>query len=92
MKRLIAMILAAMLSISGTLTAFAEDANNNQPTQMGSRPPEMPEGGMPGGIPPDGEHGGLFPSHGEPGRRDHQPVGTRQDRKRRRPEKDLPDL
>ena len=75
MKRLIAIILAAMLSISGTLTAFAEDTNNNQPTQMGSRPPEMPEGsfpgdpggtlpempegGMPGGMPPDGVPGGF---------------------------------
>ncbi len=75
MKRLIAMVLAAMLSISGTLTAFAEDANNNQPTQMGIRPPEMPEGGFPGDsggtppempeggmlgdMPPDGEHGGF---------------------------------
>ena len=75
MKRVLAILLAGMLAACGTLTAFAEDSNENQSNPMGSRapeppeggfpggpggtPPEMPEGGMPGGTPPDGEHGGF---------------------------------
>ena len=59
MKKLLAMMLAAMLVLCSFLAAFAEGP--------GSRPPQMPEGGFsgggPGGTPPDKPDGG----HGGPG-------------------------
>ena len=70
-------MLAAMFLLCSSLAAFAEDTNSraNQPPQMGDgapegTPPEMPEGGFPGGpggpggTPPEkpdgqpGDHGG----------------------------------
>ena len=59
MKKSLVIMLAVMLALCSTLTAFAEepDNNTNQPPQMGDgafdgTPPEMPEGGFPGGTPP----------------------------------------
>ena len=57
MKRMLALMLAVMLVTCSAMTAFAEDANTNQPPQMSSgapegTSPESPEGGFPGG--PDG--------------------------------------
>ena len=82
MKRFLAIMLAMMLILCGSLTAFAEgaDSSANQPPEMGDRapegqPPEMPEGGFPGrpgGTPPekpDGQPGGPggTPPDGMPG-------------------------
>ena len=80
MKRYLAIILAAMLVLCSSLTAFAEnaDTNTSQPPQMGDgvtegMPPEMPEGGFPrgpGGTPPekpDGQPGGPGRPGGAPG-------------------------
>ena len=71
MKRFLAIMLAAMFLLCSSLAAYAEDTNSNtnhQP-QMGGEapegmPPEMPEGGFPGGPggtppeKPDGRPGG----------------------------------
>lgn len=69
MKRFLAIMLAAMLVLCGSLTAFAEDTNSNtnQPPQMGDgapegTPPEKPDGqpggpGGPGGAPGDAPGG-----------------------------------
>ena len=80
MKRFLAIMLAAMLVLCSSLTAFAEDtdSNANQPPQMGDRapegqPPEPPEGGFPGGPgstppeKPDGQPGGPGGPDGAPG-------------------------
>lgn len=77
MKRFLAIILAAMLVLCSSLTAFAEDtdSNSNQPPQMGDgvpegTPPEMPEGrftGGPGGTPPEMPEGGFPGGPGGPG-------------------------
>ncbi len=70
MKKFLAIILAAMLVLCSSLTAFAEDTGSpGQMPEMGDRapegkPPELPEGGLsgnPGGTPPekpDGHPGG----------------------------------
>jgi len=82
MKRFLAIMLAAMFLLCSSLAAYAEDTNSNtnhQP-QMGGEapegmPPEMPEGGFPGGpggTPPektDGRPGGHGVAPGNaPGR------------------------
>ena len=77
MKRFFAVILALMLAVCGVFTAFAEDGKPGQPPQTGGEdpqgtPPEMPEGGFPGGpggMPPekpDGQPGGPGGSGGMP--------------------------
>ncbi|MBQ6960285.1 MAG: hypothetical protein IJP78_04830 [Clostridia bacterium] len=85
MKRFLAIMLAAMFLLCSSLAAFAEDTNSNtnHPSQMGGEapegmPPEMPEGGFPGGpggTPPektDGQPGGPGRPGGAPG---HAPGG-----------------
>ena len=82
MKRFLAIMLAAMFLLCSSLAAYAEDTNSNtnhQP-QMGGEapegmPPEMPEGGFPGGPggtspeKPDGRPGGHGVTPGNaPGR------------------------
>ena len=77
-----------MLVLCSSLTAFAEDAdsNTNQPPQMGDgapegTPPEMPEGGFPGGpgmgTPPEMPEGGFpgGPGGTPPEKPDGQPGG-----------------
>ena len=77
-------MLAVMLILCSSLAAFAEDtdSNTNQP-QMGDgapegAPPEMPEGGFPGGpgmgTPPEMPEGG-FPGGTPPEKPDGQPGG-----------------
>ena len=82
MKRFLAVMLAAILVLCISLAAFAEDTNSNtnHPPQMGGEapegmPPEMPEGGFPGGPgstppeKPDGQPGGPGGAPGNaPGR------------------------
>ena len=67
MKRIFAMILALILAVSCTLTAFADGPDTN------GMPPEPPEGGFPGGTPPEPPEGGMpggpggTPPDGAPG-------------------------
>ena len=80
MKRFLAIILAAMFLLGGSLTAFAENVSSstNQPQQMTDTvpegaPPEMPDSGFSGshgGTPhkkPDGQPGGPGGSGSPPG-------------------------
>ena len=80
MKRFLAIILAAMLLLGGSLTALAENVSSstNQPQQMTDTvpegaPPEMPDSGFSGsqgGTPhkkPDGQPGGPGGSGSTPG-------------------------
>ena len=78
MKRFLAIMLATMLVLCSSLTAFAEDANSNtdQPPQMGDgapegTPSEMPESEFPGGpgmgTPPEMPEGGFLGGPGGPG-------------------------
>ena len=78
MKRFLAIMLATMLVLCSSLTAFAEDANSNtdQPQQMGDGAPEgtpskMPESEFPGGpgmgTPPEMPEGGFLGGPGGPG-------------------------
>lgn len=88
MKRVLALILAAMLITCGALAAYAEETNTNQPPQMNSgasegTPPEPPEGGFPdesdGMVPPpDLPEGGMPSGLGmgnPPNKPDGQPGG-----------------
>lgn len=69
MKRMIAVMLASVLTVTSTSAAFAEDTSTNPLSQAGSTvpegtPPEMPEGEFPGGqdgkgAPPDKPEGGM---------------------------------
>ena len=71
MKRFFAMMLALILAVCCTLTAFADGPD------IGGMPPEPPEGGFPGGTPPEPPEGG-FPggSSGMPPEKpDGQPGG-----------------
>ena len=76
MKKFLAIMLAVMLALCSTLTAFAEDANSNtdQPQQMGDGAPEgtpskMPESEFPGGpgmgTPPEMPEGGFLGGYNE---------------------------
>ena len=58
MKRILAMLLALMLTVCGALTAYADGTN---------QPPEPPEGGFPGGTPPEPPEGGMPGGPGGPG-------------------------
>ena len=60
MKKIISLILAIMLIVCRSVAVFAEDTAPDQTPQAGSEapsggpdgigtPPDMPEGGMPGG-------------------------------------------
>ena len=67
MKRFFAMMLALILAVCCTLTAFADGPD------IGGMPPEPPEGGFPGGTPPEPPEGGMpggpggTPPDGAPG-------------------------
>ena len=67
MKQFFAMMLAFILAVCCTLTAFADGPDTN------GMPPEPPEGGFPGGTPPEPPEGGMpggpggTPPDGAPG-------------------------
>ena len=71
MKRFFAMMLALILAVCCTLTAFADGPD------IGGMPPEPPEGGFPGGTPPEPPEGGFpgGPSGMPPEKPDGQPGG-----------------
>ncbi|MBR7174256.1 MAG: hypothetical protein IKD50_07505, partial [Clostridia bacterium] len=70
MKKILSILLALMMLFS--VTALAENGSGSTPPggapggEMGT-PPDKPEGGMPGGNPPDGAPGGGFGGGTPPG-------------------------